>query len=257
MPLRDIYEWLFDNYGQLSAMDKVANDTTFRKDWDPTIPFEAFVKRMNEAVEVAEAGGTPYSEAQVLDNLHNHVFKTGLYFDAIKTWKRKPAIEKTLVNFKAHIVEAQQELIDEQATAQGTGFGGQQQAANAATLEQLEATTEALANLATATASDRTTLTNMTNTLATLTQQSKDKDAVIKKLEAAIASLKATDKVCTKTNTRPPPDTSGTGYCWSHGYRVAVGHNSMTCTEAATNPLHCKEATRANNMGGSQKGKPT
>jgi hypothetical protein len=66
--------------------------------------------------------------------------------------------------------------------------------------------------------------------------------------------LKATGTVRTKGNTRAPPDPNG--YCWSHGYHVCIGHSRMTCSEAATNPEHKKEATRANNMGGSQKDKP-
>jgi hypothetical protein len=43
-------------------------------------------------------------------------------------------------------------------------------------------------------------------------------------------------------------------YCWTHGYRVNATHNSKTCTRRATG--HQEEATRDNNMGGSQAGKP-
>ena len=43
-------------------------------------------------------------------------------------------------------------------------------------------------------------------------------------------------------------------YCWTHGYRVGNKHNSETCKNPA--PGHKKEATRANTMGGSERGKP-
>lgn len=241
--INGFYDWLFDMYGRQSAMDKSKNDLNFRKDWDPSMPFEAFTAKMEECVEIAEAAGSAFSPQQVLDNAQDLVFKTGLYFEPIKQWNRRPAIEKTWANFKLHMAQAQAELIEEQATAMRGGYG---HAANAAL--QLEAATEALANLATATAMDRTTLANMTNMI-------KEKDAQIKKLlEAAKTSAKATGEVRTKGNTKPPPDPNG--YCWKHGYRVCVGHNSMTCSNAATDPEHKKEATRENNMGGSQRGKP-
>ena len=250
IPVRNMYDWLFNNYGRLTAIDKANNDTNFRKDWDASIPFEAFTARMDECVEIAEAANTPYTPEQILDNAYNLVFKTGLYFDALKLWRRRPAIEQTWTNFKAHIVEAQQELIDEQGTSSRTGFGNQH-GANAALQE---ATSEFLANFAAAAVADRTALSNMTSTITSLQDDNKKKDAKIKKLEAQLASSGTAGNAPTTKVTRPPPDPNG--YCWSHGYRVCIGHNSMTCTEAAKNPLHMKEATRENNMGGSQKGKP-
>ena len=44
------------------------------------------------------------------------------------------------------------------------------------------------------------------------------------------------------------------GYCWTHGYRVTNGHNSHNCAGKLKD--HQDEATRNNNLGGSQKGKP-
>jgi hypothetical protein len=117
IPVRNMYDWLFANYGRLTAIDKANNDTNFCKDWDASIPFEAFTAHMEECVEIADAANTPYTPEQILDNAYNLVFKTGLYFDALKLWRHRPAVEQTWTNFKAHIVEAQQELIDEQGTA--------------------------------------------------------------------------------------------------------------------------------------------
>ena len=44
------------------------------------------------------------------------------------------------------------------------------------------------------------------------------------------------------------------GYCWTHGYNVGQGHNSTTCRNKALG--HQSAATRADNMGGTQLGKP-
>ena len=46
------------------------------------------------------------------------------------------------------------------------------------------------------------------------------------------------------------------GYCWTHGYLVNPAHHSGNCRAERQNPGHQSTATRANNMGGSQYGKP-
>ena len=44
------------------------------------------------------------------------------------------------------------------------------------------------------------------------------------------------------------------GYCWTHGYRVSIGHSSATCNKKALG--HQDLATRLETMGGTDKGKP-
>ncbi len=43
-----------------------------------------------------------------------------------------------------------------------------------------------------------------------------------------------------------------TGYCWTHGIRVKVGHSSATCSYPKEH--HFKDAARANRNGGSNLG---
>ncbi|KAL7474167.1 hypothetical protein ACHAW6_000154 [Cyclotella cf. meneghiniana] len=40
------------------------------------------------------------------------------------------------------------------------------------------------------------------------------------------------------------------GYCWLHGYKVKMGHSSMTCSKRLNG--HKESATRANRMGGKE-----
>ena len=55
-------------------------------------------------------------------------------------------------------------------------------------------------------------------------------------------------------NTSPMPDRGG--YCWTHGYRVSkLNHTSVNCRWKDDG--HKDEATRNNNLGGSQYGKPS
>jgi hypothetical protein len=46
---------------------------------------------------------------------------------------------------------------------------------------------------------------------------------------------------------------SSSNYCWTHGYKVGSTHTSITCK--LPKPGHKTEATRADNMGGSQANK--
>ncbi len=50
------------------------------------------------------------------------------------------------------------------------------------------------------------------------------------------------------SNTKPAWD--NVGYCWRHGYKVKVGHNSSTCLLHKHKASHQPGATRVNIMGG-------
>ena len=115
----------------------------------------------------------------------------------------------------------------------------------------------ALDNLATATQSDHTTVTNMSKTIADLTLQLGQSNAKLAEAQSSIAKL--TSKLA-KTGTRPNrPTTIPTvpvymttmerdGYCWSHGFKFKKGRNSSTCEYQKQG--HMTEATRNNTMGG-------
>ena len=117
-----------------------------------------------------------------------------------------------------------------------------------------------LDNLASAASTERTTLNQLVESNASLT-------STIAQLTASVTALTAAyTLIATKSPTSPPPaaGTSATrpkigldptGYCWTHGYRVKLGHSSATCTNKAEG--HHISATRANTMGGSTKNKPT
>ena len=81
-------------------------------------------------------------------------------------------------NFKTTFQQAQRELCDQQCTAQQAGFqaNGSWCLPTKTKDHPLQETAEALANLATATASDRQVLQNLTNTVKELSNQIKAKD---------------------------------------------------------------------------------
>jgi hypothetical protein len=113
-----------------------------------------------------------------------------------------------------------------------------------------------LNNLANATIQKKITIENLVATNATLTK-------IIANIQPSIAQMCAASIpsypapmapapmteacVCPShwSNTKPAWDK--VRYCWTHGYKVKVGHTSVTCTSCMTS--HQPGATQANIMG--------
>jgi hypothetical protein len=107
-----------------------------------------------------------------------------------------------------------------------------------------EATIGALANLATATTADRGVVTALTQANSSLAKQLEDNSTKLRELKALLKkelSQKRGQKIF-----NPSPR----NHCWTHGYKVGSTHTSITCKLPKSG--HKTEATRADNMGGSQ-----
>jgi predicted RNase H-like nuclease (RuvC/YqgF family) len=118
--------------------------------------------------------------------------------------------------------------------------------------ESMQETAEAIAQLATATASDRGTVATLTTTNAKLATQLEAAHALIAQLKSEIATLKIKIKPVWQGK-RPTRTTKNDSYCWSHGYQVAKSHTSATCNVRKTG--HQETVTKVDTMGGVQWGK--
>ena len=143
-------------------------------------------------------------------------------------------------NFKTTFQQAQRELLDQQRTAQQAGFQANGIWCQPTTNNDnpLQETAEALANLATATASDRQALQNFTNTVKELSNQIKAKDKQIDELIKAM-NCNSTGSTNKKSTRWEKKDCSS--YCHTHGYLVGPKHNSETCRQPG--PNHNRNAT--------------
>jgi hypothetical protein len=110
-----------------------------------------------------------------------------------------------------------------------------------------EATIGALANLATATAADRGVVEALTQANSRLVKQLEDTSSELGELKAFLHQERRDRRVPRNVNA------NSNNYCWTHGYKVGKTHTSLTCN--TRNPRHKTEATRAENMGGSQTNK--
>ena len=152
--IRNILSFLFQNYGNITQYDIEENDKKLKEKWDANTPIEMLFDQIEDAQDFAAAAGQPYSNNQLLTMAYNLVYAMGLFFDDCKAWNRLPANQKTMDHFKTTFQQTQRELRDQQRTAQQAGFqaNGIWCQPNTNNDNPLQETAEALANLATATA---------------------------------------------------------------------------------------------------------
>jgi hypothetical protein len=110
-----------------------------------------------------------------------------------------------------------------------------------------EATIGDLSNLATATAADRGVVAALTQANSRLVKQLEETSSELRELKALLHQERR-DKRGPRNGS-----TTANNYCWTHGYKVGTNHTSLTCN--TRNPVHKAEATRTENMDGSQANK--
>jgi hypothetical protein len=209
----------------------------------PQQPVETLFKQIQDCGDYMEAGGITIGEAQKLSTAYTKVYATGIFHIACRRWNEKDALTKTWSNFKVHFATAY--LQHKQMQGESAATSGYANADVAQPDEDLaEAAIDAFANLASATAVDR-------SIVATLTEAN---NRLVKKLEESARALKEVKALLKKERgdraSRKPFASSVDNYCWRHGYKLARNHTSMNCLYPKTG--HKEEATKSNNMGGSQ-----
>jgi len=173
-------------------------------------------------------------------------------------WKKKPDADKTWKNLVTFIKET---LADVTAINKVTAGDNKLFEAHSVTDTSKESETieltNALDNLANAALYKKEYAEALQTSIAEKDKQLVEKDKVIAELVKQNTTL--INKLGSNNeNSGGNLSTPGAGwadpngYCWTHGYRVGQGHNSMTCRDAEK-PGHKKEATRQNIMGGSTK----
>jgi hypothetical protein len=239
---------LFETYSNITAVDLEINFEHMHRAWDPQQPVETLFKQIQDCADYSEAGGVPIGLSQQINVGYAKIFATGHFMSACRRWNEKPAAEKTWTHFKSHFAAAHRQHKQMQGeTAAHAGFHSANAAMTQNEYQMAEATIGALANLATATAADR-------GVVAALTQAN---SRLVKQLEETASELRELKDLFhqERRDKRGPRsfNPSSSNYCWTHGYKVGKTHTSLTFN--TRNPGHKAEATRAENMGGSQANK--
>jgi hypothetical protein len=121
------------------------------------------------------------------------IFNTGLFPDACQVWQSRAITVKTWSQFKLDFATAHREFRLTNQTVQQSGFHSANMMIEQGCDETMQDTVDAIAQLATATASDRGTVATLTTTNAKLATQLEAAHAQIAQLKNEIATL--TDKI--------------------------------------------------------------
>ena len=242
---RAILDHLYSTYANILASDLQENNSKLRAPYDANQPIETLTDQVENAVEYAASGNTPYTPEQVVSVAYQLVFQTGLFVDDCKTWRRKDHGDKIWTNFKVFFATAHQEWRESQVTTTGAGF----QTANAVVYQK--DTVDAIANLATATASDCASVAALTATNSTLTTELTSCQAKL------VVALQAFTKLTThnaelrrhQASSQPRLDPTNSHYCWTHGFKC--DHPGFRCPAPACG--HEPKATSIETKGGTTK----
>eukprot|EP00957_Ditylum_brightwellii_P002789 214897-Ditylum_brightwellii.AAC.1 len=108
-----------DCYGQIKPADLVANGNEYNKPMDISQPINAYFVRIDDCIQYASDGKTPYTSKQILPTALHAMQRTRWFKDGIRTWKVRDRVDKTWQNFKTYFAKEYDEIKEEQeVTAQ-------------------------------------------------------------------------------------------------------------------------------------------
>ena len=244
---KDILNYLYDNYAKITDTALQENDGKMRAPYDPSLPIETFFAKIEECQEFAAAGNTAYTSEQILSMAYQGIFRSGVFPEGCKDWRKKPPLEKTWALLKTHFALEYLDLKESQGLTTAKAF-------QATAPYYPQDTAEAIANLATATVHDREAVANLTVANANLTRSNATLTAELVKVNAELVT--ALKKIAYLAQPRgkynpspssPAPDHKH--YCWSCGTNSP--HPSHKCDSKKNG--HKDRATKYNNMEGETK----
>jgi hypothetical protein len=241
---RQMLDHLYAQYARISASDIQDNNVNFKTPYDPNMPIETLFDQIENGIDYAAAGLTPYSTEQIVTNAFQLIHSTGMFIQDCKIWKRRNTVYKTWDQFKTDFAISHREFRDSRETTAGaTNYK-----ANNAIYQQ--DTIKAIANLATATSHDRQAVSTLTFTNSALTTELSSVNA--KLIAALLENTRLTAQLAGKAVTPLSACMDARHYCWSCGYKQTHYSSKCPCPKDG----HQKGAKAADTMGGSTLNKP-
>ena len=247
-----LLDHIYSTYANISASVLQDNNKILQAPYDRNQPSETLIDQVENAVDYASAGVTPYTPAQVVGIHFQLVFQTGIFNDDCKLWRRKPADIKTRNQFKEIFATSHQEWRKSQTTTAGAVFQSGKHTYQSANHDYQNETVEAIANLVMATASDSASVAAITATNSKLTADCTATHSQLlitpqdlAKLHVTVANLrKQLSAAGIKSSSSSPNH-----YFWT--CCTCCNHSSLKFTTPATG--HQKYATRHDKKCGTHK----
>ena len=77
------------------------------------LPIDVYLLQVEDAIQFAQEGKTPFTPAQIVQTEYHAVNKTGLYYLALKERNKKAMADKTWDSFKNLFVEEYHDLVED------------------------------------------------------------------------------------------------------------------------------------------------
>jgi hypothetical protein len=177
-------------YAMIAPTEITQNYERLNTPYDPNQPIETLFQQIQDARAFAVAGGQPYGATMIVNVAYTLIFNTGLFPDACRAWQSRAIAGKTWTQFKLDSATAHREFRLTNQTVQQSGFHSANMMIEQGRDESTQDTVDAIAQLATATASDRGTVATLTTTNAKLATQLEAARAHIAQLKNEISMLK-------------------------------------------------------------------
>jgi hypothetical protein len=254
--IRDLYDHVMDRFAKISQTEIDENLVRFNDGIDPTKTLAVYTRKQELCQETAADADVPITEATMVTTGTKHAVATGGMDQPWKEWMRTAAPNRTWPNWKTHWTGAFQEK-RELVKLTGVAFNGM--ANNAQEIEMGDKMVSALDNLANAAVQKNDTFEQLVASNKTLTEAVSSRDDEIKKLLAIITALSVGDRGGAKkkapTGRGAGAGSGGSpwdpvGYCWSHGFKVRLGHSSATCEKQRDGHEDHLNAKRGDEQGG-------
>ena len=254
--LRQLIDHLITTYAAIDQFDLEKNQEKMTARYNPNAPIETLFEQITDGVAYAELGDAPFTSKPIFDIALLCLAKTGVFHEDLKGWNQKPPLSRDWNTFIVHFAKAHREWKANLRLNAGKNLPW----ANTVdtfnpTADHQSDTVEALANLATATASDRATVTTLTDTIAQISLELAS--AQVKLILSVLDNQKLLKRLSKKGGnwntsgggayrkiygggTIIPWDGLSIHYCHTHGYKCP--HPSFKCPEPTTGII--KNATK-------------
>ena len=100
---------LYNTYAVISNADWLTNNKRFCEAYAPNNHIKVLWRQIDDVVAYTDAGSTPYSTKQVVNNVYQLVFNTGIFTENCREWNKRAADDKMLPHLKVFFTAAHSE----------------------------------------------------------------------------------------------------------------------------------------------------
>jgi hypothetical protein len=227
--LRDLVNHICSTYATISQPEIDDNMTEFNTGINASLPLAIYTRKQEKCQTFALDSGVPILEATMVTTGTKAALDSSGMELAWREWMRRPAHSKTWNTWKTHWTVAFTEARNiQQMTTSDSAFANQA----LTNVEQAMLMTRSLDNLANAAIQKNDTVERLVSANERLAKALADANTAIARLRlpTQVPTPPASANKCVHPAhwSATPPAWDHQGYCWSHRWKVKVGHSSAT-----------------------------